>query len=153
MSDQEPAGAVQPRVGRVRRPEIVACGWCDAPVPVPTYGRIPKWCKDTGCRHRAWEQSRAAASGLSAREVVERIIEKPVTHVIREPLPVPVQTPAARPPPLSPAEWAATLREFADRLDSGRFYPRDWPALETAITELNAAADRARHYGIGKNRR
>ena len=38
---------------------------CRATVPVPSRGRVPKWCS-ASCRHRAWEQRRAAASGLSA---------------------------------------------------------------------------------------
>ena len=37
------------------------CGWCGAEVNIPARGRIPKWCSGT-CRHRAWEQARAAAS-------------------------------------------------------------------------------------------
>lgn len=34
-------------------------------------GRRPKWCPDT-CRHRAWEQRRAVASGRAAVEVERR---------------------------------------------------------------------------------
>ena len=59
-------------VGRVRRPAAVACAWCGQDVTVPARGRIPRWC-GTSCRHRAWEQRRAAESGRSATEVVERV--------------------------------------------------------------------------------
>ena len=57
--------------GRVVRPATVTCSWCSTDVMVPVKGRVPKWC-GTSCRHRAWEQTRAAASGRSAVDVVER---------------------------------------------------------------------------------
>ncbi|GAA4397920.1 hypothetical protein GCM10023168_03410 [Fodinibacter luteus] len=60
----------------------VAFGWCGSTVTVPHRGRIPKWCSAT-CRHRAWEQRRAAASGRAAIEVVDRPVEV-VHHVNRE---------------------------------------------------------------------
>ena len=41
------------------RPATVACSWCERQVDVPAKGRVPKWC-GTSCRHRAWEQHRAA---------------------------------------------------------------------------------------------
>jgi len=43
----------------VRRPDVVACGWCGSKVVVAARGRVPHWC-GSGCRHRAWEQRRAA---------------------------------------------------------------------------------------------
>src|SRR5665647_1374429 len=50
-----------------RRPgQSIACGWCGSPIVVPGQGRVPKWCSSS-CRHRAWELTRAAASGLAAR--------------------------------------------------------------------------------------
>jgi hypothetical protein len=85
MLDGAPANRQEPRrrptqQGSTTEPKIerrlprapggmVACGWCGATVTVPNRGRIPKWCSAT-CRHRAWEQRRAAASGRAA--VVER---------------------------------------------------------------------------------
>jgi hypothetical protein len=64
--------AEQSAAGTDRR--VVTCGWCGATVPVPGRGRVPIWCS-ASCRHRAWEQRRAAASGLSAIEVVDRPVE------------------------------------------------------------------------------
>lgn len=42
--------------------------------PDPSRGRVPKWCS-ASCRHRAWEQRRAAEAGLAAVEVVDRRVE------------------------------------------------------------------------------
>jgi len=54
--------ASQPRRRAPRVPgQAVACGWCGTKVAIPPRGRVPKWCSST-CRHRAWEQNRAAAA-------------------------------------------------------------------------------------------
>lgn len=60
-------------------------------VVVPARGRVPKWCSAT-CRHRAWEQTRNAASGRAAVEVIDRQIEtvKTVTVVQHHTREVPV---------------------------------------------------------------
>jgi hypothetical protein len=82
-------------------------------------GRIPKWCS-ASCRQRAWEQARAAASGLAAVRLVERRVE--------------VRT------PVSPnrRDWVSVLHELARQLDDGRVYDRDLTDLATA---LNAVLD------------
>ena len=36
-------------------------------------GPLPKWCS-AACRHRAWEQDRAARSGRAAVEVLDRYV-------------------------------------------------------------------------------
>lgn len=36
-------------------------------------GPLPKWCSNA-CRHRAWEQARAAESGKAAVKVVDRMV-------------------------------------------------------------------------------
>ena len=55
-----------------RRPgQTLACGWCGSPILLPARGRTPKWCSSS-CRHRAWELTRAAASGHAAIQVVDR---------------------------------------------------------------------------------
>src|SRR5664279_3298466 len=59
-----------------RRLAAATCGWCDSPIEFKARGRIPKWCS-AACRQRAWEQSRAAASGRSAVRIVERRVEIP----------------------------------------------------------------------------
>jgi hypothetical protein len=89
-------------------------------------GPIPKWCSAT-CRHRAWEQARAAASGLSAVEVVERRVE------IQVPL-----VPTRR-------DWPGVLGELAGQLNDGRVYDRDLPALARALQPVLEAYRRRAH--------
>lgn len=92
-------------------------------------GRIPTWCSPA-CRQRAWEQSRAAASGLSAVQVVERRIE--------------VRVPAAP----SRRDWPRLLGELADQLDDGRVYDRDLPDMAAALgSVVQAHRRRAEHAG------
>lgn len=119
--------------------QLLACGWCGGPVVVKARGRTPKWCSDA-CRHRAWEQSRAAASGQAAVRVVDRTVEREVqvekrVQVIKT---VEVQVPA-RP---RGAGWVEQLAELVRQLDTGRLYDRDLRAVATAAAELNTALDR-----------
>ena len=116
----------------------VTCAWCGASVTVAKRGRVPKWCSAT-CRHRAWEQRRAAASGLVAIEVVERPVEvvRTVTKVERVVVDVPRTV-----SPTSTREWAAQLEDLADQLDRGRIYDRDVGALMPAMSALVAAFNR-----------
>ena len=135
-------------VGRARtvRPQAVTCSWCGAEVHVPGKGRVPKWC-GTSCRHRAWEQHRAAESGRSAVNVVERVVERIVTVQLPPPLvtPTPRPTqPTQRPPAqLAPtgSAWAPLLTELARQLDTGRIYTRDLntilPTFDEALQALN----------------
>ena len=99
---------------RERRTAATACGWCGGPITPGSRGPIPKWCSAT-CRHRAWEQGRAAASGLSAVELVERRVEVQVPLV-----------PTRR-------DWPRLLAELAGQLNDGRIYDRDLPALARAL--------------------
>ncbi len=119
------------------RPVTVTCAWCRQEVAVPVKGRVPKWC-GTSCRHRAWEQTRAAASGRSAVDVVERVV------TVQLPAPPPPSRPVASPaPPVAPAGsgWAPLLAELARQLDAGRIYSRDLgvitPAFDEALQALN----------------
>ena len=57
-----------------RAGQTLACGWCGSTILLPVRGRIPKWCSSS-CRHRAWELTRAAASGRAAVQVVDRFVE------------------------------------------------------------------------------
>jgi hypothetical protein len=118
---------------RTRRPEqTLTCGWCGGQIVLASTGRTPKWCSDT-CRHRAWETSRAAATGAVAVKVVDRVVEveKPVTVVEH------VEVPTL---PKGPG-WAGALHELARQIDTGKVYDRDLPALanalEVVITALN----------------
>lgn len=129
--------------GQKVRPATVACSWCQQEVAVPAKGRVPKWC-GTSCRHRAWEQHRAAESGRSAVDVVERVVERIVTVQ----LPAPTRpTPPTAPPTAAVSSmptgsgWAPLLTELARQLDTGRIYTRDLntivPVFDQALQALN----------------
>jgi hypothetical protein len=112
--------------GPERRTAATACGWCGGLITPRSRGPIPKWCSAT-CRHRAWEQARAAASGLSAVELVERRVE------IQAPL-----VPTRR-------DWPRLLGELAGQLNDGRVYDRDLPALARAGQPVLEAYRRRAH--------
>ena len=121
---------------RGRRTAATTCGWCGGPITPRSRGPIPKWCSAT-CRHRAWEQARAAASGRSAVQVVERLVEGRV--------------------PAAPTrrDWARLLDELAHQLEDGRVYDRDLAGLSTALsTVLDAYSRRpyVRDRGLGRGR-
>ena len=118
------------RSGRRLPGQVVSCGWCGSPVPIPARGRVPKWCSAT-CRHRAWEQRRAAVSGLAAVDVVTHRVE--------------VVALAPEQPPLAPgtvAEWSRLLDDLTRKLDTGRIYHRDLRALNEALSGVIAAFNR-----------
>jgi|SRR5580765_1032466 len=104
------------------------CLWCGAALYVQPVGRIPKWCS-ASCRQRAWEQRRAAASGRSAVEVVERSVKVPVDRV---------RMPRG-------AEWAEFLRELAEQVSSGRLRRSDLPAIGDELAAVLAAYRRRDH--------
>ncbi len=141
MTETAAGSSVTPGVrGRVVRPVTVTCSWCGQEVNVPAKGRVPKWC-GTSCRHRAWEQHRAAASGRSAVDVVERVMERIVT--VQLPAPTPARPTPPAPAPAAPAGsgWAPLLTELARQLDTGRIYSRDLntilPVFNQALQALN----------------
>lgn len=51
----------------------VTCVWCGESLSVKARGPLPKYCSST-CRHRAWEQERAARTGRAAVVVVDRAV-------------------------------------------------------------------------------
>jgi hypothetical protein len=113
--------------------QTLACGWCGLPILLPARGRTPKWCSSS-CRHRAWELTRAAASGLAAIQVVDRVVEVDrQVAVVKE---VPVATVPHG------AAWSAALTQLATALDTGRVYDRDLPALAQALASVADALDR-----------
>ena len=118
--------------GSARRAAATACGWCKGPIPSRARGPVPKWCSAT-CRKRAWEQKRAAESGLAAVEIVERSVV------------VSVSTPAVQVP--HHGEWGDTLREFCKQLDRGAVYDRDLPIVAVALREVLAAFERRARRG------
>ena len=117
----EPGEAAADRHDRRRAP--TTCAWCGGPITPRRRGPIAKWCS-AGCRHRAWEQTRAAASGRAAVRVVEREVE--------------IRVPAAP----TRRDWARLLAELAHQLDDGRVYDRDLPQLAAALGRVLAACQR-----------
>ena len=135
---EQDAAEIRPSPERVRAatlndpstPEVVrrrlaatTCGWCGGAIEPKARGRIPKWCS-AACRQRAWEQNRAAESGRSAVQVVERIVEIPG----RDPRHL---------------EWVPLLDELAKQLRDGTVYDRDLQAIGKASVAVdNALAQR-----------
>jgi hypothetical protein len=125
-----------------RRPgQTLACGWCGSAILLPARGRTPKWCSSS-CRHRAWELTRAAASGYAAVQVVDWVVEVDrLVTVVQE---VPVTTVPRG------AAWAAALAQLATALDTGRVYDRDLPALAQALADVADALDRRPGWRLRK---
>jgi hypothetical protein len=98
---------------------------------VKTRGRTPKWCSSS-CRHRAWEQSRAAANGQVAVRIVDRrvVLERAVAVVEHHRVEV---------LPHDGAGWADALDELAEQIaaPTGRIADRD---LGTLMRGLQHAA-------------
>jgi len=151
---EQPEAAKKEQPGARRRSsprapgQVIACGWCGRDVTVPARGRVPKWCS-SACRHRAWEQARAAASGRSAVQVVDRRIEtvKTVTVVQHHTTEVPV---AWR--PTSVPDVIDILEDLTRRVDSGRVYDRDIPTLVAAVratVEALSRREKATHRRLG----
>jgi hypothetical protein len=113
--------------GSARRAAATTCGWCGGPITPRSRGPIPKWCSAT-CRHRAWEQARAAASGRSAVQVVERLVA------------VAAKSPAATAPRQS--AWVHLLRELAGQVDQGVIYDRHLVAIALAVDDVGRAVRR-----------
>ena len=115
-----------------RRAAATTCGWCSGPINPKSRGPVPKWCS-ASCRQRAWEQRRAAASGLSAVEIVERVVEVPVP-------------PQARPVPRH-QEWHSLLRELTRQLSSHLVYERHLAGIASEVRALQAQLERRGMWG------
>ena len=115
--------------GRKRRPTSLECAWCGQPVAVKARGRTPKWCSQV-CRHRAWEQTRAAESGRAAVQIVEREVRVETTVKVAD-----KRLPRG-------AAWADQLRSLTKQVDDGRLYDRDLRTVAQAAVELNNALHR-----------
>lgn len=115
--------------GSERRRAATTCGWCGTPMQPKARGRIPKWCSPS-CRQRAWEQARAAQSGLAAVTVVERRVE--------------VAVPAAP----TRRDWPRLLHDLARQLDHGRVYDRDLAELAVALDAVLEAYRRRPHVRV-----
>lgn len=119
-------------VARRKPGQKVRCGWCGAEVQIPPRGRVPKWCSSS-CRHRAWEQRRAAEAGLAAVEVVDRPVEVIVERekVVERRVNVPV-----RQSPHSTREWIDVLDRLTWALSTNRMDNADLAALEPAVSRV-----------------
>ena len=106
--------------------QIVECGWCGKTVPVPSRGRVPKWCSAT-CRNKGWQANHAPNQG-PVRVVQQR-----------------VQVPVPTSEPRNVGEWVELLELLATRLAQGRIYKRDLPALVPAVNRLIDVTDRRLH--------
>jgi len=93
-------------------------------------GRVPSWCSNS-CRHRAWEQRRAASSGLASREQVERLVEVEVPVTITTEVEVEVLPKGA--------SWAKALTQLAEQIDRGRIYDRDLAGIAEGLGEASKA--------------
>ena len=111
-----------------RRAAATTCGWCHRTITPRSRGPIPKWCSAT-CRHRAWEQARAAASGRSAVEIVERVVTVPATP------------PASAPRPRQVA-WVDLLRQLAVQVEQGTVYDRHLAVIAAALDDVMRAVHR-----------
>ena len=114
--------------GQARRAAATTCGWCHGAITPRSRGPIPQWCSAT-CRHRAWEQSRAAASGRSAVHIVERVVT------------VPAGPPASAPKPRQ-LGWVNVLRKLAAQVEQGAVYDRHLLAIAAALDEVVRAVHR-----------
>ena len=121
-----------PRTPR-RSGQKVVCGWCRTEVPVPPRGRVPKWCSSS-CRHRAWEQRRAADAGLAAVEVVDRVVEVVRVEKVVEERSVQVPVPRS---PRSTRDWVDVLNRLDWALQTNRMELDD---LREAATRLSPLA-------------
>jgi len=140
-TDTNPVANDAPQRSPRRPGQSLACGWCGSPILLPARGRTPKWCSSS-CRHRAWELTRAAASGRAAVQVVDRVVEVDrLVTVVQE---VPVTTVPKG------AEWPAALAQLATALDTGRIYDRDLPALAQALADVADALDRRPGWRLRK---
>ena len=125
-----PAAGSEPGVavlasGRRVAGQLLACGWCGRPILLQRTGRMPKWCS-AACRQRAWEHSRAAASGHAAVRVVDRYVAA-----------VPADVPG----------WINQLSLLAGQITtaSGQIPDRNLDQLAAALELAQAAiADRSR---------
>jgi hypothetical protein len=114
--------------GAGRWAAATTCGWCHGTITPRSRGPIPKWCSAT-CRHRAWEQSRAAASGRSAVHIVERVVT------------VPAGPPASAPKPRQ-LGWVNVLRKLAAQVEQGAVYDRHLLAIAAALDDVIRAVHR-----------
>lgn len=127
----QPHPATRTRV----RPNIIDCAWCGAAITLKARGRVPTWCSDN-CRHRAWEQKRAAESGRSAVTLVEREVTVEIEKVVERVREIPTAA------PIRNDDWPSLLRRLSRELDTGRLYDRNLPDVAAAFNDLYESLER-----------
>lgn len=100
----------------------ITCLWCGSPAAVKARGPIPKFCS-ANCRHRAWEQERAAKAGRAAAAAVDRTV---TTY------------------PEDTRAWVAHLDRLAADLQRGRF---DLDLLLAPLNSVYAAIEYRQRTG------
>ena len=99
----------------------------------PGSGSGAAWCSFP-CRHRAWELTRAAASGLAAVQVIDRVIQVDGPFTVNER--VEVEFVLHRP------AWLHALAQLTEQIDTGKVYDRDLPALAAPLRDVRSALNR-----------
>lgn len=117
----------------------LACGWCVASVTVPARGAGAEIVLGHVSASGPGEQARAAASGRSAIQVVDRTIETVTTVTVVQHHTAQVPIPSR---PASVPEFDEVLADLTRRVDSGRVYDRDLPVLIGAARDLVEALSR-----------
>lgn len=117
---QDQGGVVD--VGARRPGQQVTCVWCGEAVTVKARGPLPKFCS-SNCRHRAWEQERAARAGRAALVVVDRVV---VAY------------------PGNAQGWVDQLDRLAHEIRTGQL---DVGLLTSALDDVSAAAEGRRLRG------
>ncbi len=125
---------------RRRADQTLVCGWCSREFFPANRGRAPKWCSQV-CRQRAWEQRRAARSGLAAVEIVQQVVE--VEKVVQKEAVVKRVEVPVRP---SRRDWPALLAELTTQLERGLVYDRDLPELATHLSGVLEVLERRPGY-------
>lgn len=128
---------VRGKRSRVVRPTSLACVWCGTQFSVHPAGRVPKFCS-VGCRHRSWEQDRAASSGRSAVRVIERVLPS----VVPAPRLVPATEAGER-----ADEWVEALAQLTGQLHAG-YLDRHLNQIIDATDALRAEAAGRRAWNV-----
>ena len=119
VSDNEPAPAAPLLTllsagGNRRHGQRISCVWCGSSVQVKARGPLPRFCS-ANCRHRAWEQERAARAGRAAVLVLDQMVTAY---------------------PQGTSEWIAHLERLAAEVRRGQL---DGTSLTAALDLVRAA--------------
>lgn len=120
MTSDDGGATGRERPRRRVREQTLDCGWCGTSFTINNSGRTPKWCSPR-CRRRAWEQRRAAESGLTAIDVVIQKVE------VEPPL------------PRNGGEAVRAINHITDRVLDDAYSRADLRRITDALSHLIAA--------------